>query len=71
MRAYAYLRASTNEQDAERTKIKLANFSNQMGLTVSFWFIEYKAGSKLDRLEFFRLLEIADPGDILLVEQVD
>ncbi len=71
MRTYAYLRASTSEQDAQRAKTELVNFSKQMGLTVSFWFIEYETGSKLNRPELFRLLEIADPGDILLVEQVD
>ncbi|WP_075344698.1 recombinase family protein [Tenacibaculum agarivorans] len=71
MRTYAYLRASTNEQDAHRAKTELVNFSKQVGLTVSFWFIEYETGSKLNRPELFRLLEIADPGDILLVEQVD
>lgn len=71
MRTYAYLRASTDKQDAERAKAELVNFSKNMGLTVSFWFIEYETGSKLNRPELFRLLDIADPGDILLVEQVD
>ncbi len=71
MRTYGYLRASTNEQDADRAKDELVEFSKRMGLHVSHWFVENETGTKLDRPELFRLLEIADPGDILLVEQVD
>ena len=39
--------------------------------TVSAWFLENESGAKLKRPELFRLLEIAQNGDVLLVEQVD
>jgi len=71
MRVYGYLRASTKEQDADRAKNELIDFANKMGIAVSSWFIENETGAKLNRPELFRLLEIAEPEDILLVEQID
>ncbi|WP_049546243.1 recombinase family protein [Vibrio nigripulchritudo] len=71
MRVWAYLRASTDEQDATRAKDVLEQFSNNQGYPVSHWFIENESGAKLDRPELFRLLNIASPGDVILVEQVD
>ena len=71
MRIYGYLRASTNEQDANRAKNQLESFARELGHNVSAWFIENESGAKLDRPELFRLLEIAEEGDVLLVEQVD
>lgn len=38
---------------------------------ISGWFIENESGATLKRPELFRLLDIAQRGDILLVEQVD
>lgn len=71
MRVYAYLRASTKEQDAERAKSELSEFATGNGLIVAAWFTENESGATLKRPELFHLLEIAQPGDILLVEQVD
>ena len=71
MRVYGYLRASTKLQDAERAKNELKDFADKKGIKVSFWFTENETGSKLDRPELFRLLEITEPGDVLLVEQID
>jgi DNA invertase Pin-like site-specific DNA recombinase len=71
MRVYGYLRASTKEQDANRAKTELKNFAHKMGTQISCWFMEHESGTKLKRPELFRLLDVAEPGDILLVEQVD
>ena len=71
MRVYGYLRASTKLQDAERAKNELKDFADKKGIKVSFWFTENETGSKLDRPELFRLLEITELGDVLLVEQID
>lgn len=71
MRVYGYLRASTEHQDAERAKNELTDFAEKKGIKVSFWFTENETGSKLNRPELFRLLEITEPGDVLLVEQID
>ncbi|MCC8417264.1 MAG: recombinase family protein [Rickettsia endosymbiont of Bryobia graminum] len=70
-RVYGYLRASTKEQDAARAKDALLQFANNSNLTVASFFIEYESGAKLDRPELFRLLDIAQPNDIILVEQID
>lgn len=67
----AYLRASTSEQDAARAKEELRTFAADRGLTVAAWYVENESGAKLARPELFRLLADAQPGDILLVEQVD
>lgn len=71
MRVYAYLRASTKDQDADRAKKQLIEFSNTSKIKISSWFIENETGTKLNRPELFRLLEITEPGDVLLVEQID
>jgi len=70
-RIYGYLRASTNEQDASRSKEELTLFAQELGSEVSAWFSEHESGASLQRPELFKLLEIAQAGDIILVEQVD
>src|SRR5258707_11079908 len=67
----AYLRASTNEQDATRAKDQLRAFAAERNLAVACWYVENESGTKLARPELFRLLADSQPGDILLVEQVD
>lgn len=70
-RVYAYLRASTKEQDARRAEADLKQFAADHGLTIAATFTENESGAKLARPELFRLLEIAQPGDVLLLEQID
>jgi len=66
-----YLRASTDQQDANRAKDQLKAFAAERGLKVAAWYVENESGTKLARPELFRLLADSQPGDILLVEQVD
>lgn len=70
-RIYGYLRASTKQQDAKRAKQALESFVGGADSVISSWFIENESGATLKRPELFRLLDIAQRGDILLVEQVD
>jgi DNA invertase Pin-like site-specific DNA recombinase len=70
-RIYGYLRASTKEQDATRAKDALLQFATISNLTVATFFIENESGATLDRPELFRLLDVAQAGDIILVEQID
>lgn len=70
-RVYGYLRASTAGQDAGRALSDLEAFVKDKGLKVACWFSENESGSKLNRPELFRLLEVASAGDVLLCEQVD
>src|SRR3954467_1959967 len=67
----AYLRASTDEQDAARARDQLSAFAADRGLNIAAWYIENESGAKLARPELFRLLNDSQPGDVLLVEQVD
>lgn len=66
-----YLRASTDEQNANRGRVALESFASERGLTVAGSYVENESGAKLARPELFRLLSDSRPGDILLIEQVD
>ena len=67
----AYLRASTDDQDASRARTDLDRFVRGRGLAIAAHYIENASGAKLDRPELFRLLADCRPGDMLLVEQID
>jgi DNA invertase Pin-like site-specific DNA recombinase len=67
----AYLRASTDEQDADRAKGSLVAFAKEHGLRIAACYKENESGASLRRPELFRLLEDSQPGDVLLIEQVD
>jgi DNA invertase Pin-like site-specific DNA recombinase len=67
----AYLRASTDQQDASRAKEQLKAFAADRNLTVAAWYVENKSGASLQRPALLELIEDAQEGDILLLEQVD
>lgn len=67
----AYLRASTQEQDAKRAEDELKKFAIDRGWKIASTYIENVSGATLQRPELFRLLADCQPGDILLVEQID
>ncbi|TPL55412.1 resolvase [Mesorhizobium sp. B2-4-2] len=67
----AYLRASTKEQDATRAKGDLLAFARERDLPIATNYVENESGASLARPELFRLLSDCQPGDILLIEQVD
>ncbi|MEQ7917652.1 recombinase family protein [Xanthomonas sp. WHRI 1810A] len=71
MNAHLYLRASTKDQDAHRAKVALETFAAEKGLLIAGVFAENISGTKLDRPELMRLLDVAQPGEILLCESVD
>ncbi|CAM6854960.1 recombinase family protein [Citrobacter sp. Cpo107] len=70
-RIYSYLRASTNEQDATRAKSQLEKFAASYGRTIAAPFVENISGAKLERPALMQLIEVAQPGDVLLIEAVD
>ncbi|EGL0111908.1 recombinase family protein [Salmonella enterica] len=70
-RVYAYLRASTKEQDATRATKALKDFATDKGLTIVATFTENESGASLQRPELFRLLDVAQSGDVILIEQID
>lgn len=67
----AYLRASTDEQDANRARQDLAAFAAERGFRIAGYYVENESGAKLARPELFRLLSDSHPSDVLLIEQVD
>lgn len=67
----AYLRASTDDQDASRARADLDAFAAERGHRVAAYYTENESGATLKRPELFRLIGDAHPGDVLLVEQVD
>lgn len=67
----AYLRASTDEQDASRARATLDAFAQERGLHIAARYTENESGAKLKRPELFRLLADCRAGDVLLIEQVD
>jgi DNA invertase Pin-like site-specific DNA recombinase len=67
----AYLRASTKDQDASRAQSDLQRFADERGLRIAATYMENESGASLQRPELFRLLSDCQPGDVLLVEQVD
>jgi DNA invertase Pin-like site-specific DNA recombinase len=66
----AYLRASTDERDANRARDLLKALAAERGLTIVAWYTENESGAKLARPELFRLLADACEGDILLVDRL-
>ena len=68
---YAYLRASTSEQDANRARKQLDLFVADHGQRIAAYFVENISGATLHRPELMRLLDTAKPGDTLLVESID
>ena len=67
----AYLRASTDAQDASRARAALDAFARERGLRIAARYVENESGATLQRPELFRLLGDCLPGDVLLIEQVD
>ncbi|EBE6791226.1 recombinase family protein [Salmonella enterica] len=70
MYIYAYLRASTMEQDALRSKNRLKEFAALHGHRIAGWYVENASGASLNRPELTRMLSDMEPGDVILIEQV-
>lgn len=71
MQAHLYLRASTERQDASRAQAILERFCWDKDLDVADIYIENFSGTKLERPQLMRLLDVAQEGDVVLVESVD
>ncbi|EKO3370782.1 recombinase family protein [Vibrio fluvialis] len=67
----AYLRASTDKQDASRSKTELKDFVQQHNQRIACFYQENISGTTPDRPELNRLLSDSERGDVLLIEKVD
>ena len=65
---YGYARCSTNEelQDIQRQVREL----KQQGVTDETLYQEYESGTKTDRIELNRLLNLVKPGDTIVATEV-
>lgn len=65
---YGYCRCSTNEtkQDINRQKREL----KQLGIKENNIFFEYESGTKIDRIQLNRLLDIVKNGDTIATTEV-
>lgn len=66
-----YLRASSDQQDACRARNALQAFAAEHRLKVAATYIENVSGATLERPRLWDALNDSEPGDVLLVEQVD
>lgn len=68
MITYGYARCSTNEtrQDIDRQKREL----RQLGATDTTIYFEYESGSKINRPELMKLLNIINTGDVIVTTEV-
>jgi DNA invertase Pin-like site-specific DNA recombinase len=74
MLIYAYMRASTDDQDAHRAEAALRGFVKTHGepkARIAHLFVENASGASLQRPALFEALTACEAGDVLLVEQVD
>ena len=67
----AYLRASTDQQDAARARDLLVEFAAKNNHKIASFYLENESGRKLKRPELMKLLDEASAGDILLIESID
>lgn len=67
----AYMRASTDEQDAHRARNMLDRFAVDHRVVICNYYAENESGAHLNRPELFRLLADSRPKDVLLIEDVD
>nr|WP_015060798.1 recombinase family protein [Psychrobacter sp. DAB_AL60]AFF18229.1 resolvase domain-containing protein [Psychrobacter sp. DAB_AL60] len=67
----AYLRASTQEQDAKRAKNELIAFAQEHGHKIAAFYVENESGATLERPKLMQLIDDAHEGDVILVEQID
>ncbi|MFT6920101.1 MAG: DNA invertase Pin-like site-specific DNA recombinase [Cognaticolwellia sp.] len=71
MKARAYLRASTKEQDSRRAEELLSSFAITNQLEIIDTYFENYSGTKLNRPVLNKLLLDSSSGEVLLVESVD
>ena len=66
-----YLRASTDEQDANRAREQLVEFAKGKGHSIASFYVENESGRKLHRPELTRLINDASESDVILLESID
>ena len=68
---HAYLQASTTDEDAKRACKRLTEFASRKKWKIASTSIENGSGVSHQRPVLFRLLSGCEPGDILLIGEID
>jgi len=71
MHIRAYLRASTDQQDANRARASLVEFAKGNNVSIANYYTENESGRIIKRPELMRLLDDASAGDVILIESID
>lgn len=71
MHIRAYLRASTDRQDANRARASLIEFAKGNNVSIASFYTENESGRIIKRPELMRLLDDASAGDVILIESID
>lgn len=72
-KVYAYLRASTKEQDATRSLEELKNFAKEKKFEIDDYYFENESGTVLERPKLYEIINQVNPvyTNIILIEEVD
>ena len=66
-----YLRASTQEQSADRAKEEVVSFIDSHNQKIAGFYIENESGTKAERPELERLINDSQQSDVLVIEKMD
>ena len=64
-------RRLSDEQDANRARNKLIQFSDSKNVRIASFYTETQSGAEIEQPELGRLIMDSHPGDVLLIEKVD
>lgn len=68
---YAYFRVSTNKQKIDRQDEALKQYVKENNIEITQIFTDYYTGKTFNREDYKKLMEIIQPGDYLIVKEVD
>jgi len=71
MNTYGYIRVSTQAQDTKRQEIALKEYAKENKIKYKAIYTDRQTGKNFDRLQYKMLKEQINPGDILVIKELD
>lgn len=71
MAVYGYHRTSTREQHLDRGIKEITDFCNQRGIVLNKIVTDQQTGKNFDRPKYQSLKEFINPGDVLIISEID
>lgn len=68
---YAYFRVSTNKQKIDRQDDALKQYIKENNIVITQIFTDYYTGKTFNRENYTKLTEVIQPGDYLIIKEVD